>query len=303
MQENKTTKAHSEDYFGEWRDFWWNKDFVELMAKRWELNNVHSLLDVGCGIGHWSRVLFPFLPKQASVVGIDMEATSIEKAKTIAHKLSLNERCSYSVALAEKIPFPDNTFDMVTCQTLLIHVKDVVKVLNEMKRVLKPNGILVVGEPNNAASNLMENSLSFDDSIDLKLKRIEFSLTCERGKAILGHGHNSIGELIPGMFAKIDLTDIKVYQSDKASPYIPPYESEEQRVNVKQALEWSENEIYIWEKEQSLKYFVAGGGAESEFNAHWELIQKINTRFKEGIVNKKLYMSGGVVFYLISGRK
>ncbi len=31
-----TDKAHSEQFFGDTRDFWWNKDFIELMARRWE---------------------------------------------------------------------------------------------------------------------------------------------------------------------------------------------------------------------------------------------------------------------------
>ena len=31
------TKGHSEEYFGDFRDYWYNRDFLELMAKRWEL--------------------------------------------------------------------------------------------------------------------------------------------------------------------------------------------------------------------------------------------------------------------------
>ncbi len=53
LDENKTNKmeakGHSEEYFGDFRDYWYNLDFLELMAKRWELENVKTLLDVGCG--------------------------------------------------------------------------------------------------------------------------------------------------------------------------------------------------------------------------------------------------------------
>jgi 2-polyprenyl-3-methyl-5-hydroxy-6-metoxy-1,4-benzoquinol methylase len=50
-------KPHSADYFGATRDFWWNHDFLELMSARWRLAAVRSVLDVGCGVGHWGRCL------------------------------------------------------------------------------------------------------------------------------------------------------------------------------------------------------------------------------------------------------
>ena len=56
-------KGHSEEYFGDFRDFWYNFDFLELMAKRWELGNVRTLLDVGCGQCHWTRLVSAFLDK------------------------------------------------------------------------------------------------------------------------------------------------------------------------------------------------------------------------------------------------
>jgi SAM-dependent methyltransferase len=300
MSENK---AHSEDFFGEWRDYWWNKDFVELMAKRWNLSQVNSMLDVGCGIGHWSRVLFPYLSNTVRIYGTDMEAASIEKANSIAARSSVSNRCYYSVSFAENLPFQDNSFDLVTCQTLLIHVKDANKVLCEMKRVLKPGGLLIAAEPNNAAQNLMETSLSFEDPIELKLKRIEFALLCEKGKFKVGHGYNSIGELLPGLFADIGLSNINVFMSDKSSPYVPPYETIEQKINVKQVEEWSENEIFMWNKEESLKYYLAGGGKQESFDEYWNLTRENSVRFKNGLLQKKLYTAGGVVFYLISGVK
>ena len=46
-------KLHSEDYFGEQRNFWWNSDFINLLSQRWQLHRVSRMLDVGCGVGHW----------------------------------------------------------------------------------------------------------------------------------------------------------------------------------------------------------------------------------------------------------
>jgi len=67
------TKGHSEEYFSEDRDFWWNHDYLELMARRLRLNECSTLLDVGCGQCHWSRLLAPFLRKPAVVHALDTD--------------------------------------------------------------------------------------------------------------------------------------------------------------------------------------------------------------------------------------
>jgi trans-aconitate methyltransferase len=56
-----SNEPHSAEWFGEQRDFWWNRDFLDLMAARWRLHEASSLADIGCGIGHWSRLLYPYL--------------------------------------------------------------------------------------------------------------------------------------------------------------------------------------------------------------------------------------------------
>ncbi|MGI8670539.1 MAG: class I SAM-dependent methyltransferase, partial [Aridibacter sp.] len=66
-------KGHSEEYFGDCRDYWYNLDFLELMAKRWELEKVNTLLDVGCGQCHWTRIVSRFLGKGAEVTAVDAD--------------------------------------------------------------------------------------------------------------------------------------------------------------------------------------------------------------------------------------
>ena len=48
-------EPHSAAHFGEQRDFWWHRDFLDLMALRWKLADASSIADIGCGLGHWSR--------------------------------------------------------------------------------------------------------------------------------------------------------------------------------------------------------------------------------------------------------
>ena len=130
------------------------------------LKQCRSVLDVGCGIGHWGLTLAPFLDPDCKVVGIDPEPQWVTRAIEGAKQKNEANRFQYQLETAEEISFEDNTFDMVTCQTVLIHVKDVTVALKEMLRVLKPGGILAVAEPSNIAPYLVSDNLSMNTSID-----------------------------------------------------------------------------------------------------------------------------------------
>jgi ubiquinone/menaquinone biosynthesis C-methylase UbiE len=65
-------KLHSAEFFGPDRDFWWNHDHLELVASRLGLEAVRSVLDVGCGVGHWGRLLASVLPSEATTAGANI---------------------------------------------------------------------------------------------------------------------------------------------------------------------------------------------------------------------------------------
>src|SRR5262245_63946412 len=75
-----TPKPHSADYFTDHRDHWWNEDYLALIARRFGFAELKSVLDVGCGVGHWGRTLLPHLPPSARVTGIDPEPRWVQKA-------------------------------------------------------------------------------------------------------------------------------------------------------------------------------------------------------------------------------
>jgi SAM-dependent methyltransferase len=291
---------HSDGYLTDIRDFWWNTDFVALMAKRWELEKIHSMLDVGCGVGHWGQMLLPYLSKDAKLTGIDPETQWIEAAKERALKKDLNTQ--YLIGSAEKIPFPDESFDMVTCQTVLIHVKDIDIVIKEMLRILKPGGLFAVSEPNNSVSCLIFNNLNFNSPIDETLDLIRFHLTTARGKAALDEGHNDFGDLIPLSFAKASLKNIKVYLSDLADYFIPPYVTPREQAIVN-ATEFPSQESWDTEKVKSIRYFLASGGTEEEFARVWNAVVKKAKIKINGLKNKTYSTAGGEMLYLISGIK
>ena len=75
------SQPHSAEQFGPQRDFWWHQDFLDLMAARWRLREAASLADIGCGLCHWSRLLYPYLKAPARLAGVDREPRWVAQAE------------------------------------------------------------------------------------------------------------------------------------------------------------------------------------------------------------------------------
>ncbi len=100
-----------------------------------------KILDVGTGSGGFIDLLRQALRSYDSFVGIDLNGEELKKAKeeygTIAEFKKMN---------AEKLDFPDNSFDIVSIASSLHHLERPEKVLKEMIRVVKPQGYLIIQE-------------------------------------------------------------------------------------------------------------------------------------------------------------
>jgi len=294
-------QVHSDQFFVDSRDFWWNQDFLELNSRRWQLGEVKKILDVGCGRGHWGQALAPFFHKEFHLIGIDPEIKSLQHAEGRAASQGIRSNCDYKVGSVEKLDFVDGLFDLVTCQTVLIHLPDPEIALNEMLRVLKPGGILLVAEPNNQANAIIydSNNISLEEKID----HLKFFARCERGKKKLNLGYNSFGDQLPILFAKLNLKDIKIFLFVIASFLIPPYSSTEQQALSKDMVSAAEKELFMWSKAETQKYYYADGGAETDFEIQWKLIGQICKKRANEINNKSYFFPGGHMMYLASGRK
>lgn len=99
------------------------------------------VLEVGCGQG----TLLNYLPGQgaASVVGLDASLTSIRRARNGARSLGLQD-VGFVHGDAEKLPMPEQSFDMVLSIGVLHHTPETAGAVEELYRVLRPRGRAVV---------------------------------------------------------------------------------------------------------------------------------------------------------------
>lgn len=101
-----------------------------------------TLLDAGCGPGSITVGLAAAVAPSATV-GLDIEASVLEQARALAMAQGA-VTVRFLVGNAGALPFPDGSFDAVFAHTLLEHVRDPVAALRELRRVLRPGGVLGV---------------------------------------------------------------------------------------------------------------------------------------------------------------
>lgn len=290
---------------GEWRDLFWNRDFLELMGQRWGLAGVGEALDVGCGAGHWSRTVLSLLPPRATLVGVDSVPRFLELAREQAAARGMAERMSFVEGTLPSLPFADDRFDLVTCQMVLIHIHDVDAALREMIRVTRPGGLVVVVEPDNRAGNLAllndAPGLLDDEVASLVLLQI----VCERGKQQLGEGNWSVGGLLPGLLRAAGLQGVRAHTNDRCIDLAPPYQAPAMQVALRQELAWMAEDVSILtgSRHDTHRLFLAGGGTDSAFESAWAVMLRWLRAIEQGIATGTYHAGRGFVLYLVSGRK
>jgi ubiquinone/menaquinone biosynthesis C-methylase UbiE len=116
-----------------------------------------SSLEIGCGTGFFTLNL-----KLAGVLGechvTDISSGMVQAAKRNARELGFE--ISGRTADAERLPYDDDSFDLVIGHAVIHHIPDVEQAFREMLRVLKPGGrVVICGEPT-AYGHLVARRLS-----------------------------------------------------------------------------------------------------------------------------------------------
>lgn len=144
-------------------------DLLRTIVSHFDSPGELSLLDVGCGIGNYH----PFLTSAVSAVsGVDVSQACIAKAQ------ERNPAVSYTVYDGDELPYRDQQFDVTFCVCVLHHVPPErwSQFVNEMKRVTRAGGLVVVYEHN--PKNLLTRKVVRDCEFDRDAVLLTMAQTC-----------------------------------------------------------------------------------------------------------------------------
>jgi len=112
------------------------------MAKRWKLEAVRDVLDVGCGVGHWGMLLAAVMPEDVRVTGVDREPRYIDYARRRAASEHI-DNIDFEAGVVVNLPFESGRFDVLWSNHLLRWVKERRTALKEFKRVVHRGGRII----------------------------------------------------------------------------------------------------------------------------------------------------------------
>lgn len=147
--DNSSHDNFNKRFFDRWSSLYdfgrmtkWFQYSQRLAIDQLSLRENSRIIDIGCGTGYAVLFLGKILGK-GKACGIDISNGMIQQAKKKIPP-NLAQNVEFFQASADKIPYPDETFDGVICTNSFHHYPDPFKALSEFKRILRQGGELVI---------------------------------------------------------------------------------------------------------------------------------------------------------------
>jgi len=158
--------------------------WIDSILRHIQGTSLKTIVDLGCGTGRFTIPLYDRF--KSTLVGIDPSWKMLEKARATSGRIRLIQ------GSAEHVPLKDGAIDMVYCSQVYHHMQDKHAALDEIHRILQPNGFLCIR--NSTIENLDSLlHLKFfpraykDDHTLLPLRQEVFDLAADIGFLLKGH--------------------------------------------------------------------------------------------------------------------
>jgi len=150
-----------------------------------------TVLDIACGVGYGTNLL---AQKVQKVIGVDIDEKTIDNIK---EEFSDVKNLEFCLANVLQTGFEYDCFDLIASMETIEHIPDEHQYLQEMKRILKPNGYFIFSTPQNRLGHIPMNNnhikeYRLDELIELTEQyfKIEKTIGIKQGRIVI-EGNNS----------------------------------------------------------------------------------------------------------------
>lgn len=157
-----------------------------------------SVADVGCGTGLVSASFAKRVGATGKVVGIDSAPDTLAIARKMNDATNI-KGIEWHIGDAYTTGLADNTYDVVYCRLLLLHLKEPARAVAEMSRIAKPGGLVICED----LATINTQTYPIDSPIKTIQERIK-NMAAKQGTDW------DIGLALPSLFKSLGLTDIKI---------------------------------------------------------------------------------------------
>ncbi len=124
---------------------------LDAMLCAVDLRGDERVLDIGTGAGHTAVA---FAPRVSEVVALDLTPAMLDEARGLASRRGV-DNVRFELGDAMALPYPDDSFDLVTCRVCAHHFEDPATAVREAARVLRPGQPKKAGQPRKAGGTLL----------------------------------------------------------------------------------------------------------------------------------------------------
>jgi len=199
-----------------------NPDYLRFLVRDvWGLDRPCSVVDLGCGIGGHGLWLLPLLAEGSSYVGVDSSTPLLAEARrTYA---GLPYAAEFVRADVHDVPIADSSFDIAWTHAVLMHVQDPGRVVDEMIRLTRSDGMVITCEANRNGHTAL---LHIDETAEQERCPLSLYQTVNRTiRERTGVDYN-IGMKMPVLLHGKGLRDIGCRISDRVDCLLPPFDGE-----------------------------------------------------------------------------
>jgi ubiquinone/menaquinone biosynthesis C-methylase UbiE len=155
------------------------------------------ILEVGCGSGLLCRQVAQAVIPGGLVVGLDISTQMVAIAREITSQSDQGDWIKFDVGRGEALPYPDEGFDAAFAARLLLHAGDPITVVNEIRRVVRKGGRIVL--------------MDWDfDTVAISHPDRELTRRLLHWRADHHGGDNLSGRKLLGYAVKVGLEDVEV---------------------------------------------------------------------------------------------